>query len=92
MKLENVTGKTVRIKGIPSNTPCFSCTPCMRLRLMELGLIEGQKIELTKHSLGLWIVKVLSENGTPSFTLALRDEEMSRILVEDESCVFNLVD
>ena len=92
MKLQNITGKTVRIKGIPTNNPCFSCTPCMRLRLMELGLIEGQKIELSKHSVGLWIVKVLSENGTPSFTLALRDEELDRILVEDESCVFNLVD
>lgn len=91
MKYDNLIGKTVKIKDVPQNSPCFECTPCMRLRLMELGLLEGQKIELSKHSVGLWIVKILTDNGNISSTLALREEELDRILIEDDSCVFNLL-
>lgn len=91
MKYGNLIGKTVRIKDVPQNSPCFECTPCMRLRLMELGLLEGQKIELSKHSVGLWVVKILTDNGNISSTLALREEELDRILIEDDSCVFNLL-
>ena len=91
MKYGNLIGKTVKIKDVPQNSPCFECTPCMRLRLMELGLLEGQKIELSKHSVGLWVVKILTDNGNISSTLALREEELDRILIEDESCVFNLL-
>jgi Fe2+ transport system protein FeoA len=91
MKYDNLIGKTVKIKDVPQNSPCFECTPCMRLRLMELGLLEGQKIELSKHSVGLWVVKILTDNGNISSTLALREEELDRILIEDDSCVFNLL-
>jgi Fe2+ transport system protein FeoA len=91
MKYGNLIGKTVKIKDVPQNSPCFECTPCMRLRLMELGLLEGQKIELSKHSVGLWVVKILTDNGNISSTLALREEELDRILIEDDSCVFNLL-
>jgi Fe2+ transport system protein FeoA len=91
MKYDNLIGKTVRIKDVPQNSPCFECTPCMRLRLMELGFLEGQKIELSKHSVGLWVVKILTDNGNISSTLALREEELDRILIEDDSCVFNLL-
>ena len=91
MKYGNLIGKTVRIKDVPQNSHCFECTPCMRLRLMELGLLEGQKIELSKHSVGLWVVKILTDNGNISSTLALREEELDRILIEDDSCVFNLL-
>ena len=91
MKYGNLIGKTVKIKDVPQNSPCYECTPCMRLRLMELGLLEGQKIELSKHSVGLWLVNILTDNGNVSSTLALREEELDRILIEDESCVFNLL-
>ena len=91
MKYGNLIGKTVKIKDVPQNSPCYKCTPCMRLRLMELGLFEGQKIELSKHSVGLWLVNILTDNGNVSSTLALREEELDRILIEDESCVFNLL-
>ena len=91
MKYGNLIGKTVKIKDVPQNSPCFECTPCMRLRLMELGLLEGQKIELSKHSVGLWVVKILTDNGNISSTLALREEELDRILIEDDICVFNLL-
>jgi len=90
MNYSNLTGKTVKIKGVPQSSPCYNCTPCLRLRLMELGLLEGQKIELSKHSLGLWVINILSDNGSTSSTLALREEELNKILIEDESCVFNL--
>jgi Fe2+ transport system protein FeoA len=91
MKYGNLIGKTVKIKDVPQNSPCYECTPCMRLRLMELGLLEGQKIELSKHSVGLWVVKILTDNGNISSTLALREEELDRILIEDDNCVFNLL-
>ena len=90
MILKNLIGKTVRIKDVPQNVPCYNCHPCLRLRLMELGLIEGQRIELAKHSVGLWVVKILGENGVESSTLALRDEELQRLLVEEDNCVLNL--
>jgi Fe2+ transport system protein FeoA len=91
MRYDNLIGKTIKIKDVPQNSPCFNCTPCVRLRLMELCLIEGQQIKLTKHSLGLWIVKILSDNGDTTSTLALREEELDRILIEDESCMFSLI-
>ena len=91
MNFRKLIGKTVKIKDVPVNNPCHNCHPCLRLRLMELGLIEGQKIELSKHSVGLWVIKILGENGIESSTLALRDEELERLLVEEESCVINLI-
>jgi Fe2+ transport system protein FeoA len=57
---------------------------------MELGLIEGQRIELSKHSVGLWVVKILSDNGIESSILALRDEELESLLVEEDNCVLTL--
>jgi Fe2+ transport system protein FeoA len=90
MDLSKLIGKTVKIKDVPQNNPCFDCKSCLRLRLMELGLIEGQRIELSKHSLGLWVVKILGENGIESSTLALRDEELGRLLVEEDNCVLTL--
>jgi Fe2+ transport system protein FeoA len=54
---------------------------------MELGLIEGQRIEISKHSVGLWVVKILSDNGIESSTIALRDDELERLLVEEDNCV-----
>ena len=91
MNYSNLIGKTVKIKDVPQNSHCYSCTPCVRLRLMELGLLEGQKIELSKHSVGLWVIKILSDNGSTASTLALREEELDRILLEDEGCVFSLL-
>jgi Fe2+ transport system protein FeoA len=90
MKYNNLIGKTVKIKDISESSPCHYCNPCIKLRLMELGLLEGQQIELSKHSVGLWIVKILNENNATTSTLALREEELDKILIEDESCMFNL--
>jgi Fe2+ transport system protein FeoA len=90
MNFSKLIGKTVKIKDVPQSNPCFDCHSCLRLRLMELGLIEGQRIELSKHSVGLWVVKILGENGIESSTLALRDEELERLLVEEDNCILTL--
>ena len=51
----------------------------MRLRLLELGFIQGENIEIVSHKLGLWIVNILSSNGNPVSTMVLRDDEFERL-------------
>jgi len=53
---------------------------------MEMGLMPGSLIELTKHQAGLWIVNLLSSSGQVESTIALRDEEAERIILEDVEC------
>jgi Fe2+ transport system protein FeoA len=54
-------GKIFTVEDVPQNEPCMSCTPCLRLKIMELGMIPGEKIELEKHFLGLWKVNILKQ-------------------------------
>lgn len=87
MKLKNQNiGNVYRIKDVPQKINCENCKVCMRFRLMEMGLMPGTKIELDKHHVGLWLVNVLSENGSVDSTIALRDEEAERIILEDNEC------
>lgn len=74
-------GKIFEIKEILKGVPCKSCTPCMKLRLMELGFVDGEKIEIEGHQNGIWLVNILSDGGHVSSKVALRDEEMDRICV-----------
>jgi Fe2+ transport system protein FeoA len=84
---DSLIGKVIRVTDVPQNNPCFSCTPCVRLRLMELGLIDGQKIRIDSHKLGLWIIHILGiDTDDTVYSLALRDEEIERILFEDIHC------
>ena len=71
--------KTYNVIDVSANDPCENCTPCLRLRLMDMGFIPGQKIELEEKRLGLWIVNMVSENGNQEQTFALRPEELDRI-------------
>lgn len=64
---------------VPQNEPCEKCIPCMRMKLMELGFIEGQEIEITEKMKGLYIVDMISHNGFVEQTIALRKEELDRI-------------
>ncbi len=64
---------------VPQPENCQKCNPCLRLRLMELGFIEGSEIEIVSHKLGLWVVNILSDSGDVSSTMALREEEFDRI-------------
>lgn len=64
---------------VPQNDPCEHCTPCMRMKLMELGFIFGQEIDITEKMNGLYVVDMLSECGNVEQTIALRKEELNRI-------------
>ena len=64
---------------VPENDPCEHCTPCMRMKLMEMGFLEGQEIEVTEKMKGLFVVDMISPNGFIEQTIALRKEELDRI-------------
>lgn len=74
-------GKVYEISEISSGNPCLSCNSCIRMRLMEMGLTQGEKIRIDDKSHGLYRLSVLSTKGTLFTTLALREEEMDRICV-----------
>ena len=71
------------ILDVPQKNPCSNCIPCMRLRLMEMGFIAGEKIEVVKKFSGLKLVNILNENNNVMSTIALRDEEFDRICVKE---------
>jgi Fe2+ transport system protein FeoA len=71
------------VVDVPKPINCENCNPCLRIRLMELGFITGQKIELGKKRLGLYSVNVLSDNGDVAQTIALREEELDRICLKE---------
>ena len=90
MRLKNQNaGETYIIKDVPEKMNCENCDVCMRLRLMELGLMPGSIVQLNKHQAGLWIVSLLSKSGTVESTIALREEEAERVILEDETCSIN---
>ena len=74
-------GKIYEISKVMMGVPCQECDSCIRFRLMEMGLTEDEKIEIVDHHLGLWRINVLTKNNNKVTTLALRDEEISRICV-----------
>ena len=79
-------GKILTVEDVPQSEPCLNCTPCLRLRIMEMGIIPGEKIKLEKHQLGLWKVNILSSNNNIVSTIAMRDEEIERVFIESEKC------
>jgi Fe2+ transport system protein FeoA len=83
---DSLIGKTFRIKDVPESEPCQNCNSCLRLRIMELGMYSGEMIEIEGHRLGLWIVNILSDNGSILSKIIMRDEEIKRIILEDEEC------
>jgi Fe2+ transport system protein FeoA len=84
-------GKIFTVEDVPQNEPCLNCTPCLRLRIMEMGIMPGEKIELEKHHLGLWKVNILSNNNNIVSTIAMRDEEMERVFIESERCGLSIL-
>lgn len=81
--------KTLIIKDVPQKENCQNCKVCLRLRLLEFGLIPGQKIQIKEMHKNLWIVHVVDDNGIPISTLGMRQDEIERILFEEE-CVISL--
>lgn len=80
-------GGVYTVKDVPKNNPCMNCSNCVRLRIMEMGFMPGTKVMLDKHHLGLWVLKILGDNGIPESTIALREEEAERIILEDDCLI-----
>jgi Fe2+ transport system protein FeoA len=59
----------------------MECDSCVRMKLMEMGLFNGEKIKLVGKSHGLWRLDILNSKNTTVSTLALREEEVDRICV-----------
>ena len=74
-------GKIFTIKEISEGIPCKKCDFCMRLRLLELGLNFGDKIQVKDHIFGLWRINILSDKGNLVSSIGLRDEELERVCV-----------
>ena len=70
-----------QISDVIENNPCYNCKPCLRLRLMDFGFIPGQKIDVEKGRLGLYLVHLKSLNGHHEQTFALREDEFERLCV-----------
>lgn len=65
--------------NIPQNDPCQMCNPCVRMRLMEFGIMVGKTIDIQEKMKGMFLVNLLSENGNTEQTIALRKDELERI-------------
>ena len=70
------------IIDIPEPENCEKCVPCLRLRMMEMGFITGERIEFGESRLGLYTVNILSDNNDVSSVVALRQEELNRICMK----------
>ena len=68
-----------QVIDVPQKENCEGCVPCMRMKLMEIGFLAGQEIEVTEKMKGLFIVDMLSPNGLVEQTIALTKEELDRI-------------
>lgn len=67
------------VVDIPQPDNCENCNPCMRMKLMELGFLFGQEIEITEKMNGMYVVDMISEFGNVEQTIALRKEELDRV-------------
>ena len=72
------------IIDVPQPENCDKCVPCMRMRLMEMGFISGQEIEVGEKKLGLHMVHMISSHGHIEQTFALRPEELGRICLNQK--------
>ena len=82
MKIKNeFIGEVFEVNDIFRGVPCMECDSCIRMKLMEMGLFNGEKIKLVGKSHGLWRLDILNSKNTTVSTLALRDEEVDRICV-----------
>lgn len=78
------------VQDVPKENPCSECKSCLRLKLLELGVIPGQKVKVKKINGELWTLTFINENGNPESRFGLRDEELKRIIFEDD-CVISLI-
>lgn len=72
-----------QVLDVPQKNPCEKCNPCMRMRLMELGFVYGQEVDIKEKMSGMYIVDMISEDGYVEQTIALRKEELGRICLKE---------
>jgi Fe2+ transport system protein FeoA len=70
-------GKKYRVVGVREGEPCLSCTPCLRLRLLEFGLLIGEEIEV-KIDRDPMVIRV---GG--SWDMGIRSDEAVRVEIEE---------
>lgn len=70
---------------VPQSVNCQNCKPCMRMRLMELGFVYGQEIEINEKMKGMYIIDMISSEGYVEQTIALRKEELGRICINEKN-------
>jgi len=80
MKLE--IGELYKVIDIPEAEHCLKCKPCIRLRLMEMGFICGEIIKIKLRQNGVYLVSLLTNSGEVCQTIALRDSELNKIVLE----------
>lgn len=82
MKINNsFIGQILRVSDVFKGVPCDECNNCIRIRLMEMGIFEGEKVKIVGKTHGLWRIDILSEKESTISSLALREEEIERICV-----------
>jgi Fe2+ transport system protein FeoA len=74
-------GKIYEISEILRGVPCQECDSCLRLKFIEMGLTEDEKIEIVDLNLGLWRINILTKNHNKVSTLSIRDKEMDKVCV-----------
>lgn len=70
-------GKKYRVVGVKEGEPCLSCTPCLRLRLLEFGLLIGEEIEVIREGEPM-IIRV---NRNTQY--GIRGDEAVRVEIEE---------
>lgn len=66
---------TYLVAAVNPKMPCQNCTICLRLRILEMGILPGETVRLENPSEGMWILNII---GTSS-RIGLRQEELDRI-------------
>ena len=70
------------VVDIPQPMDTLHCDFCIRVKLLEMGLVPGTHIRIEKERLGINIVHLLSSNGSIETTLALRSEELLNVCLK----------
>lgn len=70
-------GKRYRVVSVKEGDPCLSCTPCLRLRLLEFGLLGGEIVEVIRGGEPM-IIKI---DGNTQY--GIRGDEAVRVEIEE---------
>ena len=74
---KGVKGKRYKVVGVKEGEPCQSCTPCLRLRLLEFGMLIGEKIEI-RIDRDPMVIRIGN-----SWDMGIRKDEAVRVQIEE---------